>query len=112
MEKIIKIGGRDVPMKATANTPKRYRNEFNKDLLVDITALYAGIGKNGEIAKTTDMAVIENLAYIMAKQADDSIGTMEEWLDEFGTFDLYNAMPEIIKVWGDSTVTTSTAKKK
>lgn len=112
MEKTIKIGSLEVPMKATANTPKQYRATFNRDLLVEMTKFYNALGKSGEVGKNADISVIENLGYIMARQADPSIGSQEEWLDNFGVFDIYNAMSEIVQLWGDSTTTTSEAKKK
>lgn len=112
MEKTIQIGGKDVLMKATANTPKRYRNEYNEDLLIKLQHLYNHLDrKTGEFVGEVDLAVVENLAYIMAKQADPEIGSQEEWLDGFEMVDIYNAMPQILSVWGNSTETLSTPKK-
>ena len=112
MEKTINIGNREIKLKATANTPKRYRNTFNEDLLIKLQDLFNHMDKNGAFVGNADLSVVENLAYIMAKQADDTIGTQEEWLDNFEATDIYNAMPEIMGVWGASTSTLSTAKKE
>lgn len=112
MEKTIKIGDYDVTLKATANTPKRYRNIFNKDLIAEMQKLYLHMDmKTGRFKDGADFEVVENLAYIMAKQYDDSIGTQEEWLDNFGIADIYYAMPQILTLWGESQQTMSTPTK-
>ena len=113
MEKIITIGNKEVPLKATANTPKRYRHEFNEDLLLELNKVYRKTDKKtGAIAEGTDLSVIENLVYIMAKQADPEVGTQDDWLDQFEPLDIYEAMQDIIRVWTASTTTTSTSKKE
>lgn len=112
MEKTVKIGAFEVPMKATANTPKRYRHEFNADLLLELQKIYKSTDKKtGAIAEGTDLSVIENLAYIMAKQANPEIGTQDDWLDQFEPLDIYSSMRDIIGVWTASTQTMSTSKK-
>ena len=48
----------------------------------------------------------------MAKHADPSIpDTPEEWLDGFGTFSIYQVLPEIIDLWGLNLQTDVEAKK-
>ena len=113
MEKIITIGNKEVGMKATANTPKRYRNAFNKDLIREMQKLFNHLNsKTGELNGDVDFEVVENLAYIMAKQYDDSIGSQDEWMDEFGLADLYYAMSDILGLWGESQKTMSTPSKE
>ena len=112
MEKTIMIGEHKVPMKATGNTPKRYRNEFNEDLLMKLNNLYQQTDKTtGAINDGADLSVIENLAYIMAKQADPTIGSQDDWLDQFNPLDIYLSMKEIMNVWTESTQTLSQTKK-
>lgn len=108
MVKTIKIGNIDVALKATANTPRLYRATFNQDLLVVIMKALKEI----ESGEDTSLEFTENLAYIMAKQADETIGSQEEWLDQFGMMDIYNSMEDIVNVWVESQVTTSNPKKK
>ena len=113
MEKTIKIGEYDIVMKATANTPKRYRNEFNKDLLLELQKLFSHLDfDTGEFKGEVDLSLVENLAYIMAKQADPEIGTQDDFLDRFEVADIYNAMPDILGVWSVSSETLSNSKKK
>ena len=48
----------------------------------------------------------------MAKHADGSIpDTPEEWLDEFGTFSIYQVLPKLIELWGLNVRTDAEAKK-
>ena len=43
--------------------------------------------------------MFENIAYVMAKHADDSIpNSLDEWLDKFNGFSIYQILPEIIKL--------------
>lgn len=111
MERTVKVGTIEVPMKATANTPRLYRDMFGKDLIVEMQSLFKHIGKNGELQGDFDFGVIERLGYVMAYQSDRELGTMDEWLDQFGMDDVYGAMSEIVKLWADSKNGTSTPKK-
>ncbi len=46
--------------------------------------------------------MFENIAFIMAKHADPTIpDTVEDWLDDFNTFSIYQVLPELIDLWGD-----------
>ena len=115
MEKTITIGNREITMKATANTPKRYRNEFNKDLLIELQNLFNHLDKKtGEFVGQVDLSLVENLAYIMAKQADPDIpDTPDAWLDSIeGIFSIYEVLPAILELWQLSLATTSSARKK
>ena len=40
----------------------------------------------------------------MAHHADHSIpGTIDDWLDEFEMFSIYQVLPEILELWGANT---------
>lgn len=107
MERQVKIGNQEVTMRVNGNTPRLYREVFGQDLLTTIQKV---LSKENDDAGA--MEVTENLAYIMSKQADSSIGTIEEWLDQFEMLDIYNASAEIIALWANNQKTTSQAKKK
>ena len=58
------------------------------------------------------MEMFENIAYTMAKHADPAIpDDVEEWLDGFNTFSIYQVLPELIKLWGLNVKTDAEAKK-
>ena len=53
-----------------------------------------------------------NVAYIMAWHADPSIpGTIDEWLEDFEMFSIYEILPEILELWGDNLMTQVDVKK-
>lgn len=52
------------------------------------------------------------MAYVMAYHADNSIpAKIEEWLDQFDMFSIYEVLPQILELWGENLVTDVTSKK-
>jgi hypothetical protein len=115
MTKTIKIDGKQVSFRASAAIPRIYRIKFHRDIYKDLSALEKAIGKNNEEDSNLDLfslEMFENIAYIMAKHADPSIpDSPEEWLDNFGTFSIYQVLPQLIELWGLNVQTDVTAKK-
>ena len=104
MERTIRIGDKEVTLRATAAVPYLYREEFGQDMLLDMAETSSG----------SNTALFTRLAYIMARHADKS-QTPEniiDWLDQFETFDIYQAGPAIMEVWGLNQQTTAKSKKK
>ena len=61
---------------------------------------------------TFSLEMFENIAYITAKHADNSIPeTVEDWLDQFNTFSIYQVLTELIELWGLNLKTDAEAKK-
>lgn len=111
MEKIINICGKDILFKATASTTRKYRQKFNRDLFVDINAMQENIEK-GQLT-ALNLECFENIAYIMAKQGDDSIcDNADEWLDQFEMMSIYEVLPQLIELWSQNTMTLNEPKKK
>ena len=93
-EKIIKINDKEIKFKATAGTPRLYRNMFGTDMMVDMQKLQM----QGEEIKSLE--IMENLAYIMAKHGDPTItNDTVEWLDQFETMEVYEMLPSIVELW-------------
>lgn len=111
MEKTITIDGKKVAFKATASTTRRYRQLFGRDLILDMQALSEASVK-GELS-ASNLEAFENIAFTMAKQADDSIpDDADEWLDGFSMFSIYQILPQLIELWGLNQKTLSKSKKK
>ena len=111
MEKTIRVGEREITFKATAGTARRYRQKFGRALLLDINKAAPNAAK-GSLG-SGDIEIFENLAYIMAKQADDTLTEdPEEWLDTFEPFEMYGALNEVVTLWAESSATLETSKKK
>lgn len=112
MERTINIDGRDVKFKATAATIRNYRAMFGRDLLMDFQTLQKGVDSEETLSVDT-LTIFENLAYVMAKQADPTIpDTADEWLDTFDMFSIYVVLPQIVELWKLSELPISTSKKK
>jgi hypothetical protein len=48
----------------------------------------------------------------MAKHADPTIpNEVEDWLDNFDTFSIYQVLPQLIELWGMNINTDAEAKK-
>lgn len=59
------------------------------------------------------IGVIENLAYIFAKQADDNVpNNIEDWLDQFEPNAIFEVMEEIINLYNANAETLSKTEKK
>ena len=111
----VEIDGKQVPFKASAAIPRIYRIKFNRDIYKDLRSLEKAVGEGDEENSNLDLfslEMFENIAYVMAKQADPNIpDTPEEWLDEFNTFSIYRVLPSIIELWGLNVQTEVESKK-
>ena len=111
MEKLIKVGEKELGFKATASTIRRYREKFGRDLLVDINKIIPSFAK-GELG-VGDLEVFENMAYIMAKQYDPTIAeNPDDWLDGFEMMDIYQVLPQLVELWGLNAESIEKPKKK
>lgn len=122
IKKNILIDGKEVPFKASAAVPRLYRLKFGRDIYRDFASLEDSVRQDAkkhaneeEKQSTLDiksLEMFENIAYIMAKHADNSIPeTVEDWLDQFNTFSIYQVLPELIELWGLNLKTDAEAKK-
>lgn len=106
MEKTITISGKAVKFKSSGALPRIYRMTFNEDLFADIGKLE---GTTGETALDAEViSTLENVAFCMAKHANKDIGDdIIEWLEQFDTFALVQALPEILDLWTSEIQTNS-----
>ncbi len=95
MEKTIQIDGKNINFRCTAGTLRRYRNQFNREFLADLSKL-AEIKE--DMTKFT-FEPFENIVWAMAKTADNSIPDMQTWFDSFTDFsvvDVFMQLEDII----------------
>lgn len=115
VRKNIEIDGKEVAFKASAAIPRIYRLKFQRDIYKDISLLEKSLGDNTEEESNLDLfslEMFENIAFIMAKHADPSIpDEVEDWLDEFNTFSIYQVLPQLIELWGMNIKTDAEVKK-
>lgn len=112
MEKVIKVGDKDVKFRATGATMRIYRQRFQRDILQDMQHLQK-LRDSGKEFSAEALMCFENIAYVMAKQADPEIpDDPDEWLDNFDVFSIYQVLPEIFNLWGINNISISVSKKK
>ena len=115
IEKTIDIGGQEVKFRSSATIPRLYRIKFKRDIFKDLSKLekaYSKKAKKDEDMEIDDLEIFENVAYIMAFHADPTVPkTIDEWLDQFEMFSIYQILPEILELWGTNMMTDIEAKK-
>ncbi len=114
IEKTIEVSGKPVKFRSSATVPRLYRAKFKRDIFKDLSKLEKSYSKTGKGAEfeIDDLEIFENVAYIMAFHADPTIpGTIDEWLDQFEMFSIYQVLPEILELWGANLETEVESKK-
>ena len=116
LEKTLTICEQDVTFRSSASVPRMYRIKFGRDIFKDINRLEKSYkDKGGEDASSMeieDLEIFENVAYIMALHADPTIPkTIDEWLEQFDMFSIYEILPEILELWGTNFIIDLEAKK-
>lgn len=111
----IEVCGKLVPFRSSATIPRLYRAKFKRDIFKDLARLEKSFKANseeGESFAIDDLEIFENVAYVMAYHADNSIpASIDQWLDQFEMFSIYEIMPQLLELWGDNVVTDVAAKK-
>lgn len=116
IQKTVKICGKDVAFRSSASVPRLYRAKFGRDIFKDLSRLEKAYSEKGgaeaSAMEIEDLEIFENVAYVMAYHADPSIpGTIDEWLEQFEMFSIYEVLPEILELWGTNLITDVEAKK-
>ena len=109
LSKTVKVGDREVTFKSSAAIPRMYRIKFKRDIFKDLTKLeksYKDKGDGSKELEIEDLEIFENVAYIMALHGDPSTPkSIDEWLDQFEMFSIYEILPEILELWGSNLFT-------
>lgn len=115
LKREIEICGKTIPFRSSATVPRLYRAKFKRDIFKDLSKLeksYKGKTEDGDEFQIDDLEIFENVAYIMAYHADNSIpASIDDWLDQFDMFSIYEVLPQILELWSDNLATEVAAKK-
>lgn len=115
ISKVINVNGKEVAFRASATIPRLYRAKFKRDIFKDLSKLESSFKGNSEAGSSfaiEDLEIFENVAYIMAFHADHSIpDNIDDWLDQFDMFSIYEVLPEILELWGTNLITDVESKK-
>lgn len=127
MERTVIVDGKPLRLRASALIPKLYRYKFGRDMIADMTRLNRAYKKLEQLPENatdeekedaqlevTELTIFENIAYLMAKQANPSLpDSPDDWLDSMdGIFSVYEMLPVILELWGANLSTTAIPKKK
>lgn len=113
MVSTVKIDGKDVTFRASASIPRMYRMKFRRDIMKDMNEIKKAMDKNKDDIPIKLLEAFENMAYLMAKHANKDVpDTVEDWLDQFETFSIYEVFPTIADLWMANMKTTEKPKKK
>lgn len=136
MIKTIKINGMPCEFKSSAAIPRMYRLKFQRDIFTDMNRLKQQIDTQNmlkeELKRQAEekgeefnekefesglpidsLEMFENIAFLMHKHGDPSQPSeINEWLDQFETFDIYQILPEILEMWNLENKISSKPKKK
>lgn len=110
MVKIIALGSKKIKMKASAATPRLYRDILGRDIFTD----YEKLLDVENTPSSERWSIFENIAFIMAKQADETVpDDIVKWLDSFdGVPSVADAVGDIFELWSGNLKTNSESKKK
>ena len=114
LQKTVTISGHEVAFRSSATVPRLYRTKFKRDIFKDLSRLEASVRRKSADGsfEIEDLEIFENVAYIMAYHADNTIpNSIDEWLDQFEMFSIYEVLPEILELWGQNLITDVNAKK-
>ena len=93
----IEVCGKLVPFRSSATIPRLYRAKFKRDIFKDLARLeksFKANSEDGESFAIDDLEIFENVAYVMAYHADNTIpDSIDQWLDQFEMFSIYEIMP-------------------
>jgi len=116
LQKTLQVANQEVTFKSSAAIPRLYRVKFGRDIFKDLSKLEKAYkdnaGKQHSSLQIEDLEIFENVAYIMAYHADPTIpDTIDEWLEQFEMFSIYEVLPEILDLWGSNLESDVDAKK-
>ena len=138
VQKLIHVGSRDIPMRASALIPRLYRVKFGRDMIQDMKSLQddynAAMSGEEKSLSVSSLEIFEDVAWMMARHAYehelDRIGRQvlaregapamapfpddpDDWLDSFdGILDIYEALPQMMGLWSENLKQTSVPAKK
>lgn len=124
MRKTITINGISCNFKSSAAIPRMYRMKFGRDIFTDLKKIAKEVELQAKLSEESEeneagsnlsihsLEMFENIAFLMHKHGDTSQPSdIDEWLEQFETFDIYEILPEILELWNLENKQTSQLKK-
>ena len=120
MEKVIKIGEKDVRLKANAMQAIIYRREFGRDIM-EVQGSIMKMMKLDKSGNATfnldgignlDSVGIVQVIWTMAKAADASVPPLEQWLEQFDAFPIMDVFAEAYELILANFISTTKIKNR
>ena len=111
MKKTVTLCGKSCTLENNALLPRRYRNQFGRDLIVDMQTMVDAYRSDKSKFSTE---TLENITWLMLKESGEAVGeNPEEWLAGLDdAFAVYEVIGDVVELWGKGRETTSKPKKK
>ncbi len=110
MERKFEVEGQTIGAKCSAGTVRTYRNLFARDLIQDMVSLEKELVETKTLSAAS-AEIAENVVYLMAKEYDDTIPAMNEWLSSFSPYFVFNVVAQVIYMWRENLQTINSSKK-
>ena len=117
MKKTIVLGQQELTLVSSGATPIFYRNEFGRDFFADFTKFLEFATQASEAETDTDkmklimdpdnIQLVQRMAYVYAKNADQNIKPIEQWFAEFEEFPVFDVLGDLV----DLAMTSISTKK-
>ena len=95
LEKTVRVGEVGVKFRSSDTIPRLYRIKFKRDIFNDLSKLEKTF-KASEGSFETDRSIA---------------GNIDNWLDQFEMFSIYEILPKILELWGANLETEVQSKK-
>lgn len=103
METTITIDNKPVTFKSSGAVPKRYKMQFGRDFFKDLIGMglvdkdYGRLSENEQLEsiRKIDFDMFYDIAWTLAKTADDKVPDPLTWLDSFETFPIVDIVGEL-----------------
>ena len=121
MRKTITINGIECEFKSSAAIPRMYRLKFGRDIFVDLSNLKKQVEISKKLKEESgesnlpinSLEMFENIAFLMHKHGDkNQPSEIDEWLEQFETFDIYEILPDVLELWNMENKQMSVPKKE
>lgn len=117
MERQVNIGEQTVRLVSSGATPILYKNAFKQDFFED----FAGVMEVAEAAskaeegqetqailpmfKSGQITKLYNFVWVYAKNADTHVKPLEEWIESFDEFPIFDFLAELMELMMSSITT-------
>lgn len=110
MDKVIKLNGEEINLRATAMNMVIYRSQFGKDIM-EVAGSIVRAGAKEEYEKIDGLGVAR-LIWTMAKTADKDFMPFDEWFESLEAFPVLDVLGDTMELVMANLTSTTGIKPK